>query len=244
MTRRKIALLGIALFLAVGSAVAAEGTWERIGDDDGIVVWRKDIEGSPVVAFKGDGVIDAPIAKVMGVLADTSRKTEWVARCVEAKDVRNISDFERVEYNRTSAPWPIADRDFLFHAKVEGDRAQKKLVLTLRSIEDPLCPKNEDVAVRGVLNTSTYTLVSIEGGKKTRLTVEIHADPKGSIPKWVVNLFQKSWPHKTIEGIREQAAKPDVAELALVKRFFDGTLTSTTAAVTTVAPAGKSGRTD
>ncbi len=48
------------------------------------------------------------------------------------------------------------------------------------------------------------------------MIVEIHADPKGSVPKWLVNLFQKGWPRNTIEGIRKQAAKADVKEHPVV----------------------------
>jgi hypothetical protein len=36
-------------------------------------------------------------------------------------------------------------------------------------------------------------------------------DPKGFIPSWIVNFFQKSWPLHTFEAIRIQAAKPDIS---------------------------------
>ena len=42
------------------------------------------------------------------------------------------------------------------------------------------------------------------------LLAELDCDPKGAIPAWVVNLFQKSWPRNTLEGIRRQVAKPDI----------------------------------
>jgi hypothetical protein len=38
----------------------------------------------------------------------------------------------------------------------------------------------------------------------------VHADPKGSMPKWLVNMFQKSWAHNTIMRLRAQVAKPDI----------------------------------
>jgi len=38
------------------------------------------------------------------------------------------------------------------------------------------------------------------------------ADPKGMIPKWMVNMFQKDWPLSTLRAIRLQVKKTDVFE--------------------------------
>lgn len=201
--------------LAVASVPSA---WEELGNDDGILVHRREIPDSDIVAFKGEAVIDAPIAKVANVLIDTSRKLEWVADIKQAKNVREISEFERIEYNHTGTPWPVRDRDFVFHAKVELDRANKTVVFRLKSILDPSMP--EASPVRGELKESSYTLTSIENDTRTRVLVQIQADPKGSLPRWVVNLTQKKWPRKTLNGIRLQVAKADVLENPAVKAYF------------------------
>jgi len=215
------ALVTVLALPSFAAQTPVETPWEVLSNDDGILVHRKEIPGSPVVAFKGEAVIEAPIAKVASVLYDTSRKMEWVAKLAEAKDVRMISNFERIEYNHTSTPVVLKDRDFVFHAKVDLDRANQRMRIALKSVEDAFMP-DEGKYVRGELLNSAYTLTSLEGGTKTRLKVEIHADPKGSVAKWIVNLFQKSWPRKTLEGIRKQVAKADVKEHALVKAYFEG----------------------
>ena len=85
------------------------------------------------------------------------------------------------------------------------------------------CPNHDDSGapktdyVRGEFTYGTFTLTSIEGGKKTRVLAEVLADPKGSVAKWIVNLFQKDWPHKTIESLRKQVAKPDIKDQARLK---------------------------
>lgn len=219
-----VSVLSIAQASQASQTSTNEAGWEQIRDSDGIQVWRKEVSDSPVVAFKGAAVIDASIAKVAQVLSDTSRKLEWVAKIKEARDIRTISTTERVEYNHTGTPWPIKDRDFVFSAKVEGSKEKGQLVVLIKSVEDPLGPETDKV--RGKLYGSSYTLTSIEGGKKTKVVVEIHADPMGSIPKWVVNLFQKKWPANTLEGIQKQAAKADVPELAAVKAYFEGDSTN------------------
>ena len=197
----------------------ADASWELKGDSDGVTVYSKEVPGTDVVAFRGERVVDAPIAKVASVLHDTSRKMEWVHKCAEAKNIREIGKFERIEYNATySGFFLVRDRDFVFHAKAEMDRAKGQMVFSLRSVEDKNAPETD--RVRGALENSRYILTRAGDGSKTHVVVEILADPKGSVPKWLVNLFQKAWPSNTLNGIAEQAAKADVKPIAEVEEFF------------------------
>ena len=213
-----------ALFVLFGGNVHAVLTplepigkeWELRSDDDDLLVHSKEVPGSDVIAFRGEGIIEAPLAKVAQIMMDTPRKLEWVAKIEESKNVREIGPLERIEYNATySGFFLVRNRDFVFHAKGEVDCKNQKLTFRLKSVEDPAMPESDHV--RGTLNNSEYRFKAIDGGKKTHMIVEIHADPKGSVPKWLVNLFQKGWPRTTIENIRKQAAKPDVIENSEVK---------------------------
>ena len=51
-----------------------------------------------------------------------------------------------------------------------------------------------------------------DGGASTYVVGEIHLDPKGYLPKWVVNIFQKDWPINTFSALRKHVKKPDVTE--------------------------------
>jgi hypothetical protein len=55
-----IAILGIALAPSVSLADSPSASWERVRTEDGIVVSRKEVPGSPFVAFRGEGDVDAP----------------------------------------------------------------------------------------------------------------------------------------------------------------------------------------
>jgi hypothetical protein len=180
-------------------------------DDDGITTYRREIPGSPLVGFRGETTITAPIGKVAAVLDDVKRKTEWMYHLEESKMVKKISDLERIEYNHTFVP-VFTDRDFVYHAKVTPNPQKKQLVLVVNSVVDPAMPEHEKY-VRGELKDTVYVLTALENNTKTHIDVVVNADPKGLIPKGLVNLFQKKWPRNTLEGIRKQAAKEDVIAL-------------------------------
>src|SRR3954470_13609755 len=135
------ALLAAALLTLPGTVCADAGTpqdtpWERFGEEDGITVFRREIAGSPVIALRGVGVVDAPILRVAGVLVDTSRSTEWVDSLAEVKVVRRLSDDEYVHWNHVSTPIVLADRDFVYSVKLELDPTNKKVMLNYHSVYD------------------------------------------------------------------------------------------------------------
>jgi hypothetical protein len=197
---------------------APQPAWEKIGEDDGIAVYRREVPGSPIVAFKGEGIIDASMLRVSSVIVDSSRATEWVDSLKEARILRQVSETETIHYDHIGTPIVMKDRDFVSDCKLEFDPAQKKVSLRIQSVNDASAPKTD--YIRGELIHSSFVMTSIEHGTKTRIVAEIHADPKGSVAKWIVNLFQKSWPHNTIMSLRRQVAKPDIKEHPRLKQVL------------------------
>jgi hypothetical protein len=201
-----------------GSPPPASSAWEKLGDDDGVAVYRREVPGSPLIAFKGEGIIDASILRVASVLVDSTRATEWIDSLVEARVLRVISETEDIHYDHVATPFVMKDRDFVSDCKLEFDPGTKKVALRIHSVSDASAPSTG--YVRGELLDSSFVLTSIEHGTKTRVVAEIHADPKGSVAKWIVNLFQKRWPHNTITHLRAQVAKPDIKEHPRLKQVL------------------------
>jgi len=182
--------------------------WEKIREEDGITVYRKEVEGSPLVAFRGEGEIAAPIARVAAVQMDLDHTHEWVERLKEAKMLEARSESEFLTYSHIGAPPLVSDRDFVNQVKIDF-APPSRIKFNLQSVDDPKAPVTD--YVHGKLIKSSFELTAL-APDRTRLVCEIHADPKGSLPKWVVNQFQKGWAFKTITQMRKQVQKPDVVE--------------------------------
>jgi len=195
---------------AAAPASSPAVAWEKIGDSDGIGVYRREVPGSPLIAFKGEGHINASIVRVASVITDSARATEWVDSLTESKIIRQVSETETIHYDHIGTPFVLKDRDFVSDCKLEFDPSRKKVTLKIQAVTDPLAPPTS--YVRGELIHSSFALTSVEHGTKTFVVAEIHADPKGSVAHWIVNLFQKKWPHNTITRLRAQVAKPDIQE--------------------------------
>lgn len=204
---------------SASSAARRPPAWEPLGEDDGVAVFRREVQGSRVIAFRGTGVIDAPLVKVATVLFDVDRAHEWVASLVEARRVRVSSPLDLVEWDHFATPFVMKDRDFVYRNELRVLPDGRSVVLAAHSVADAGAP--ETSYVRGEILESSAVLTPLEGGARTRIEVEVHCDPKGSVAKWIVNWVQKDWPHDTITRLRAQTRRADVRESAELARALE-----------------------
>jgi hypothetical protein len=187
--------------------VGADG-WEQIADKDGVTVFRKSVPGSPLKSMKGIGIVDAPVTTVALVLLDDARSHEWVDSLAECRVERMVNPHEYIEYNHIAMPAICRDREFITRVTLEARPADKIAIIRSAPTDEASIVRRKKI-IRGDL-TAYYELRAVDGGKRTLLTIEMHTDPKGWLPAWVVNLFQKDWALETIAGIRKQVKKPDL----------------------------------
>lgn len=209
--------MGLAIFGAAASSAPAalastpkidQIPWEKVRDVEGTTVYRREIPGADVLSFRGVGIINASPAKVASIIIDTKRAPEWVEDLASASVIRWLAPDRYVEYDHISTPFVMKDRDFVSLVELKSDRAKHSLILHYQSTEDAQAPQTK--FIRGDLQDTTFVLTEIDGGTKTLFDGAILADPKGSVPKWLVNFFQKDWPIDTMRALRKQAAKADV----------------------------------
>lgn len=122
---------------------------------------------------------------------------------------KSVYDF--VVHVEIGLPFPISNRDYVYRAKARRS-ADGSVTVHLSSVQHSKAP--EPSGIRANLIDSYYRLMPL-GKNKTRVEVEIHTDPKGWLPTWLVNLIQKSWPRKTLVALRQEAAKAWVTPVAL-----------------------------
>lgn len=191
------------------SAVAQDLLWKEIYTDDGVTVSRSSVPGTRLVAFRGQTVMEAPIGKIVAVLVDDAHREDWVGRLYTSQTLTSTSPFDFVTYQAYKLPAPFSNRDYVFRAVMTRDPATGVIRQSLQSVEHPDAP--ETVGVRANLVNSQYLLTPLPNGD-TQVVVEILTDPMGSMPAWIVNLIQRTWPRDTLNGIRAQLGKAWVTE--------------------------------
>lgn len=207
----RTSMLLLALVLLVPGLCGAGEQWQQIDDDAGIRVFKKDMPGSGIVAFKGNGIVDASMEQIYWVICDAEHEREWVEMLVDNVIVEETSPFDRVQYQNFDLPWPLADRDFVYRAISITD-SEGRVRVELNSVEHPEAPKTK--GVRAQIMKSSILLTPRSDGR-TDVEVSIFSDPKGILPDWLINMVQESWPMETLLGMRKQVKKPFVKQAKL-----------------------------
>lgn len=206
--------------MAATAAEVPPAEWKKADEGDGITIFERK-EGD-LLAFRAEGIVGAPVLDVAGTILDYEHNTEWVDHLEEETILSRPAPGQYIEYTHVGTPFVLKDRDFVCLVTVKVDEPSKTVSIESHSVEDPAKPTE---FVRGHVVHNEFRLAPAGPGK-TILKGEFHIDPKGSVPKWIVNLFQRAWPKKAFEAIQKRVAKvkpsipePLVAVLAPVAKF-------------------------
>lgn len=178
--------------------------WQKITEENGVVVYIQEIKGSDIVRVKAQIVIDVEMEKIQSFLDDLMYRKKWVPYLSEVRLLREYSATERLEYSHFSAPWPASDRDFVYRQKLIH-KDDKKIVFVLNVEESDLMPEQNGI-VRADMIESRYTLTSL-GNRQTKAELIFHADPKGWLPDWIINKIQEVLPYKMLRNLKFHVEK-------------------------------------
>lgn len=102
-----------------------------------------------------------------------------------------------------STPWPIADRDNIFRSVLTRDESSGRVDISVEAAPDfhPRQPGRHRVTrARG-----HWKLTPI-GPDQTRVTFQMHLEPGGGIPDWMVNVRIVATPFEALMNMREVLA--------------------------------------
>ena len=176
-------LTTMVLPLVVAAPLYAADSWEVVRNEDGIKVSLSEVEGSNYKMFKGETVISTSVEKVMKSLSRSSSCKLWRFKCGAF-----ISLGDNYYYRVNTLPWPLTDR-FVVTRNVRTDNTTMEItyvpVSKLPSKIAQKLPEHD-----GLVEMQDYSgSWKLEERPKNRVkvTLEIRANPAGSIPAAVVN---------------------------------------------------------
>ena len=191
---KKLALITLCIYQCFTFA-----NWTLVHKEAGIEVYAGEYEKSGVIPFKAIGVVNAPIHKVSELIENDQLKPEWSPKLKSVVIHERISKNELIfsEYYKT--PWPAVDREFLLKGIIIR-HSESHIEYVGKSINNQY--KDED-HIQALVQTLNFNLKSIDENS-THITFEFNGDMKGWMPIWLMNLIQKKWPLRFIQGLRLQ----------------------------------------
>lgn len=175
--------------------------WELEHDDDGIKVYTQDMENSSFKAFRGEVYIQSSLHNIIAHHMNIESMKLWLQDCSESEIVQKISDREFYVYQRTSAPWPVSDRDYVVHSQVSQDPNTYAVTVTFEA-SSSISKSHEDCVP--ITRLSGFWRYTPKKEGRVFVEYETHADPAGDLPSWLANSFVVDQPLGTLEKMRER----------------------------------------
>jgi hypothetical protein len=206
MPRPLLALVAGLVLLPI--ALAQDGGWKRYEERDGVASYSRAMADSKLLATRGVATVDVDFGRLLGVYLDAKRAPSWVNLMVQLDEKPIPGTDDAIERQIYDMPWPVADREFVFRRTVRWEPDQHAVTVTYNSVDDPTFPVG-DTYVRAIDHGSYFRFVAKAAGK-TQVEAVAMIDPMGSLPAWLFNSVQRSWPRESILALVREASKPDV----------------------------------
>src|SRR5436190_5075720 len=91
----------------------AQAGWEQKMDRDGIKVFMRNMDNSPLKAVKTVCTINTSLSILTAVLLDIPGSAEWVYATKKIAVLKKNSPSELLYYSELNIPWPVTNRDFI-----------------------------------------------------------------------------------------------------------------------------------
>jgi hypothetical protein len=187
-------------FSQFGFADVSPWQLEAHDDDKDIKVFTREVEGSELKEFKGITHIKASVNAFVALLKDDQEATNWMHNVIVFDVKERISDEEIIVYTVNEAPWPVTDRDAYIRSIMTAD-ANGAVTSVIKAEPDYGELDEEYVRMPSVDGAWTFTP---QADGMVEVVYQVHANPGGSLPDWLVNAIVVETPMETLSNLHEK----------------------------------------
>jgi ribosome-associated toxin RatA of RatAB toxin-antitoxin module len=197
--QRKLSGSLLAVMMLTQIAVA-QNDWELRKDDDGIKVFTRKVPGSEILEYKAESVMEGKLSEFVAVVKDVESYDELLGH---AKNIQLIesNDTFHIHYLVTDLPWPVTDRDAVYSSTYRQNYDTKIVRVDIKLEQGYIEEKEEYVRMKSVKG---YWLFCPLDYRHVEVIQQIHAEPGGSIPDWLINSFLVDTPLSDFKSLRER----------------------------------------
>jgi len=196
-------LLLISVLMPVTIVRADEPPWKQVLKDKNLVVFNRDVEGSPIREIKAEFVVQAPTWRVCAVVCDFDKYSDFMPFTIVSKVLSNRTiDDDQAETTFFTAITPplVTCRyytlDIVRQKRYEGKVGWFKVAWEMSRKADldwknpkvrKLFPETFSAPMKVNVNRGHWILEPIDQDRHTKIHYYVHADPAGNLPPFLTN---------------------------------------------------------
>jgi hypothetical protein len=189
----------LGILLGLQALHAAEYPWKLQLQKDGISVYTRKVEDSPILEYKADVIVDAPLAKVIALFEEVTNRTEWYYRCVRSELLEDAGSGQTILYFVMDLPGPVARRDCVYRAIKSVDSQTGSVRYALDALPERLAKQKGMIRVPYLKSEWRFTPIA-DG--RTEIYFQQHSSAGGSIPAFLANSLAVDIPFYSLKNFR------------------------------------------
>lgn len=189
-------VLAMATHLFLSQLAFAQSDWTLARDSDGIKIDVRNIDGAALREFRGEVQVRVKPEDAYKVLRDSTVLQKWMPDIVVSELLKS-SDTEQFRYLERKAPWPLSNRDGIYHFSY-SQGANKSIIIKVEAVPNYL-PLHEG-KVR--IPEANGQWILTPSGDGVSIIYQMRASPGGSIPNWLANQAAVDTPFQTLKALR------------------------------------------
>jgi hypothetical protein len=189
----------------------AQEDWKLKLDKEGIRIYTRPYTDSKIRALKVVCTLEARLSQMTAVLLDIKSQDEWFYH-TKSILLLQVSPSELYYYAELSFPMPFSNRDFIEHIKVSQNAITRIVTMDVQNVPSYILPKS---GIIRIVQSDCKWVVTPAG--KNLVTVEfiLFANPAGSVPAWLINMFSLYGPFDTFKKLKLQLKKAEYQNVSL-----------------------------
>ncbi|GJQ60666.1 MAG: hypothetical protein D8M57_11020 [Candidatus Scalindua sp. AMX11] len=195
----------VPLFISLSYGEEANGDWEKVKESEGVQIYLSEVPGSKFRAFRGIVILETSVETILAVFRDIPSHTKLLFRCTHSSLLQEMNPSEYITYTVLDAPWPVADRDSVNYISVFHDLENLEVTITMREHLGSL--SEQHLGVRVTKFEGFWRLKKVDVGN-VEVTLQLHVDPGGWLPSWIINRAVEVFPYKTLCNLRKMVKLP------------------------------------
>ncbi|CAL1541798.1 unnamed protein product [Lymnaea stagnalis] len=165
--------------------------WEFFVESQGVTIYRLFNETSGLYQYKVYGELADVLPETCAeVYMDLEYRKQWdtYAKVLEVKECEG----RNLVYWEVNFPFPLWNRDYIYgrEFRIMDKDGSKVWIVLAKSLETPTVPEKS-----GIVRVDDYlqSAVLCSNGKNgTKAFMQYYDNPKGNIPKWLINWAAKT----------------------------------------------------
>ncbi len=180
--------------------------WELANKRDDLIIYTRDNPKVGTRDLVAVGEVDGTPESVFRIVTDFDRYPKFMPYVKESKTLKRADDNRLTVYSLLSPPL-VDDRDYAIDVTMTPGSAQNGGKYTSAWVSVPEAAPERGGVIRVKINTGSWQMEPIDGGKRSRVTYTVSTHPGGSIPTWIANKSNTVAIPDLFKAVREQAAK-------------------------------------